>query len=135
MLVLVSLHVCVCMWVPVFCPTDSLSLSLSLHHAQVVETLDECRHVYDILFNTVPMKDPYKDTDHVGTNPELQRGFWEAQKRTLKFMWDAIVDKVLTTVWEQLDVEEFDTAPPINFVVDFWYCYLIRCFTLPTYLG
>jgi hypothetical protein len=110
-----------------------LSLPPSPHHAQVSETLQECRHVYDMLFNTVPMSDEYKDTGHVGTNPELQRSFWRAQSQTLKFMWNSIIDRMLATVWPDLDIEEFDTALPVDFVILFWYFSLIIYFTIPTY--
>ena len=66
---------------------DSLSL-------KVVKTMTECEYVYDILFNTLNMADPYKDTGHLGTNPELQRSFFAAQKATLAYMWQTIQEEV-----------------------------------------
>ena len=112
-------------------PTHSHSLPLFYYLDQVVQTLGECNYVYDILFNTVEMQDPYKDTGHVGTNPDLQRSFWNAQAATLKWMWGSIRDRVLATVWADMDVDEFDTALPHEFVVATWYCFLIPNLILP----
>ena len=94
-------------------------------------TLVECNYVYDILFNTIEMADPYKDTGHVGTNPDLQRTFWAAQSGTLKWMWIEIINRVLATVWSDLDEADFDTALPRDFVIATWYCFLIPNLILP----
>ena len=77
------------------------------------------------------MQDPYKDTGHVGTNPELQISFWNAQSETLKWMYRSIVGRVLETVWPTLDEDEFDEALPHVFVVATWYCFLKPNLVLP----
>ena len=108
-----------------FAAPDITSLSLALptlpYHAKVEGTLAECGHMYDVLFNTLEMDDPYKDTGHVGTNPDLQRKFWEAQKVALGWMWERITTRILQTVWADYDEDEFDHALPYEFVTSFWF--------------
>ena len=81
--------------------------------------------MYDILFNTMEMEDPYKETGHIGTNPELQRNFFDAQCATLKWMWGEIFDRVLATVWAGVDEDDFDSVLPDDFIIATWYCFLI----------
>ena len=124
------IHIYICIYIHTYEYTywalGSLPHTFSFHTLfyyldQVVDTLTECNYVYDMLFNTINMEDRYNDTGHIGTNPELQRSFWSAQSDTLKWMWDSIVRHVLKTVWKDLEVEDFDTAVPHDFVIATWY--------------